>query len=66
MGVVLYVLLVCSDEACDAAYEGCGELDELERLSCELCGCALQAVAFAEAEEAVLPRPSGLELRKAA
>jgi exopolyphosphatase/guanosine-5'-triphosphate,3'-diphosphate pyrophosphatase len=28
---VLYVLLVCSDEACDAAYEGCGELDELER-----------------------------------
>ena len=46
---MLFAILVCSDDACDASYEAWGEADELEGLSCELCGCALAAVAFSDA-----------------
>jgi hypothetical protein len=63
---VLYVVLDCSDESCDASYEGWGEIEELEQVTCELCGCMLQAVAFAEAEEAQLPKRPDLQLRDAA
>jgi hypothetical protein len=62
---VLYVVLVCSDDSCDASYEGCGEIEELELLTCELCGCALQAVAFAEVSEPE-PPATALQLRNAA
>jgi hypothetical protein len=63
---VLYVVLVCSDESCDASYEGWGEIEELEQVTCELCGCLLQAVAFAEAEQMDRPQRADLQLREAA
>jgi hypothetical protein len=46
---MLYVILECSDRSCDAVYEAWGELDDLDGLTCEGCGCALVAVAFSEA-----------------
>lgn len=64
---MLYAILDCSDGGCDASYEAWGEPGELEGLLCELCGCALQAVAFSEADRnGDLPRSFDVQLRNAA
>jgi hypothetical protein len=64
---VIYALLTCSDDACEATYEGWGELEELESIACELCGCALQAVAFTEAgRSSRSSRSPDIQLRDAA
>jgi hypothetical protein len=48
---VLYAILDCIDRSCDAQYEAWGEPDQLEGLTCELCGAAIEAVAYADADE---------------
>jgi hypothetical protein len=65
---MLYAILICSDADCEATYEAWAEPDQLEDLTCELCGCTLQAVAFSEAPEAARSdhRPPDLQLRDAA
>jgi hypothetical protein len=65
---MLYATLICSDGDCDATYEAWAELDQLEELACELCGCTLQAVAFSDASDSGRsgPRPPDLQLRDAA
>jgi hypothetical protein len=49
MDRVLFALLVCTDCDCAAYHEAYGTPEELDALSCELCGCGLQAVGWAEA-----------------
>jgi hypothetical protein len=64
---MLYAVLVCSDRACDIAYEGWGEAAELEGFGCEECGSPLEIVAFANADrDGVAPRPAELQPRRAA
>jgi hypothetical protein len=63
---MLYVALVCSDESCDATYEVCCELEDLDGLTCESCDCVLQAVAFAEVDELIVRPRTELQLREAA
>jgi hypothetical protein len=64
---MLYAVLTCSDGECDIAYEAWGEPEQLEALVCEDCGCALQIVAFANAErDGVAPRYVELQQRDAA
>jgi hypothetical protein len=64
---VLFAILVCSSEGdCDAVYEAWGLAAELESLCCELCGCALQAVAFSHAADADARRALDVHLRDAA
>ncbi len=51
-GWMLAVTLTCSDRECDLEVEEIVfSLDELELLVCDGCGCSLQAVAYAEAQE---------------
>ena len=49
MGAVLLALLICTDGDCGVQHEAYGAPDELDGLACELCGCTLQAIAWAEA-----------------
>jgi len=64
---MLYAVLVCSDPACDTAYEGWGEAAELEAFGCEECDSPLRIVAFANAaRDGVAPRPAELQQRRAA
>jgi hypothetical protein len=49
MSRMLFALLVCTDGDCAAQHEGYGSPDELDCLVCELCGCGLQAIGWAEA-----------------
>lgn len=64
---MLYAILICSDDECEAAYEAWAEPDELEGLACELCGCALEAVAFSDAGESrQRGRGPDIQLRDAA
>jgi hypothetical protein len=68
---MLYAILICTDESCAEELEAWGEPDELDSLSCESCGCALQALAFSEARPALAPtRPPRhtphVQLRRAA
>ncbi|HEX2233365.1 MAG TPA: hypothetical protein VHG69_08375 [Thermoleophilaceae bacterium] len=61
---MLYAVLICSDEECAQEFEAWGEPDDFERLACE-CGCALQAIAFCEAQPAEIRPPAAvLELRQ--
>jgi hypothetical protein len=46
---VLFAILVCTDGHCAAQHEAYGSPEELEAIACELCGCTLQAVGWAEA-----------------
>jgi hypothetical protein len=64
---MLYAILECGDPDCDAAYEAWAEPDQLDDLSCELCGSILQAVAFSEAPDAARTdhRPPDLQRRAA-
>jgi hypothetical protein len=48
---VLYAILDCTDRSCEAQYEAWGEPDQLEGLTCELCGSPIQAVAYADADD---------------
>ena len=68
---MLYAILICTDESCAEEFEAWGETDELDSLSCERCGCGLQALAFSEARPALtltrLPRDTPhVQLRRAA
>jgi hypothetical protein len=66
-GAMLFSILVCSDDGCDAVYEAWCEDRELESLACELCGCALQAVAFSNpSTNGVAPKSFEIQLRDAA
>ena len=47
---MFHARLICSDDACDEAFEAWGTLEELEALACD-CGCALQILTLSEAEE---------------
>jgi hypothetical protein len=49
MGRVLFAILICTDGGCAASYEAYGTPEELDGHVCELCGCGLQAVGWAEA-----------------
>jgi hypothetical protein len=51
MGAVLYAILECSDRSCDAQYEAWGEPEQLEGLTCELCGAGIEAVAYCDADD---------------
>ena len=46
---MLFALLICTDGDCAVQYEAYGNPEELEGLICELCGCTLQAIRWAEA-----------------
>ena len=48
---MLYAILECTGRRCDAQYEAWGEPDQLEDLSCELCGAGIEAIAYADADE---------------
>ena len=64
---MLFAILVCSSEPdCDAVYEAWGEESELESLCCELCGCALQAVAFSHVSDGDARRQLDVQLRDVA
>jgi hypothetical protein len=45
---MLYAILICTDESCAEEFEAWGELEEFDAMTCEGCGCALQAIAFSE------------------
>jgi hypothetical protein len=49
IATVLCVTLICSDEDCAVEVEAWGELDEIEALVCDGCGCVLQVLSVAEA-----------------
>jgi hypothetical protein len=49
MDSMLFALLICTDTGCGAQHEAFGAPQELEALACEVCGCCLQAVGWAEA-----------------
>ena len=67
MAGMLYAILDCSDESCDASYEAWAEPDQLALLTCELCGSPLDAVAFADASaDGGMERAPELQLRDAA
>jgi hypothetical protein len=51
MARVLLATLICTDGDCDLYYEAWGSPEELDALICESCGCALQAVSWAEAAQ---------------
>jgi hypothetical protein len=48
--VMLYTVLICTDEACAEELEAWGEIADLEHLVCEGCGCLLQPIAYAETD----------------
>jgi len=49
---MFHVSLICSDEGCAAEVQAWGELDDVELLVCDGCGCLLQVVAVGEAAPA--------------
>jgi hypothetical protein len=55
---VFHATLICTDEDCALVAEAWGELEELDRLLCDGCDCALQVIALAEVE----PRPAVVRL----
>jgi hypothetical protein len=48
--VMLYAVLICTDEACAEELEAWGEIADLDHLTCDGCGCLLQAIAYAETD----------------
>jgi hypothetical protein len=67
MGDMVFGMLVCSDEGCGAVYEIWCEDCELESVSCEVCGCALQVISSSEcAPDGPIPAALELQLRDAA
>jgi hypothetical protein len=62
---VLYAILECTDRACDAQYEAWGEPDQLEDLTCELCGAEITAIAYTDADSKRRGR-AGVKLRDVA
>ena len=46
--VMLYAVLICTDQSCAEEFEAWGELEDFDDLLCEACGCTLQALAFCE------------------
>jgi hypothetical protein len=67
---MLCVTLICTDSACAEELEAWGELDDLEALLCEGCGCVLQVIALSEVTPATVtelpPRAPHVRLRDAA
>ena len=68
--VMLYAVLICSDEACADEFEAWGELEDFDDMVCEGCGCMLQPLAFSDISTATIvafPRHvPHVQLRKAA
>jgi len=68
--VMLYAVLICSDEACAEEFEAWGELEDFDDMVCEGCGCMLQPLAFSDVSTATIvafPRHvPHVQLRKAA
>jgi hypothetical protein len=50
---MFHVSLICSDEGCAAEVQAWGELDAVELLVCDGCGCLLQVIAVSEAAPAM-------------
>jgi len=49
---MLVVTLTCSDQGCDhEVVEAVWSHEQVELMVCDGCGCCLQAIAYAEAEE---------------
>jgi hypothetical protein len=46
--LMLYAVLICTDESCAEEFEAWGELEDFDDMLCEGCGCTLHAVAFSE------------------
>ena len=46
---MFHVSLICSDADCADEVEAWGELEEVELLVCDGCGCLLQVLAVSEA-----------------
>jgi hypothetical protein len=46
---MFHVSLICSDEDCAVEVQAWGELDDVELLVCDGCGCLLQVVAVSDA-----------------
>jgi hypothetical protein len=64
---MLFAVLVCSDPDCPTTYEAYGDLEELEVLVCDDCGCSLQVVGYAYTSlNRAEPEISGLVLERAA
>lgn len=69
--VLLYAILICTDQACAEEFEAWGEIGALDTLPCETCGCALKPLAYYEARPTLTlsRRPGGtphVQLRNAA
>jgi hypothetical protein len=67
---MLCATLICTDSACAEEFEAWGELDDLEALLCEGCGCVLQVIAVSEVSSATVtelpPRAQHVRLCDAA
>ena len=46
---MLYAILECTDRSCSAQYEAWGEPEQLDGLTCELCGSPIRALAYSDA-----------------
>ena len=53
--------LICSDGDCTDEFEAYGSLEELTALACD-CGCSLELIAVAEADEP--PPTRGFDLAR--
>ena len=66
---MFHAILICSDEACAEEVDAWGELEELDLLVCEGCGCVLQVLSVstpAPAPTAVPQLRRRVELARAA
>ena len=68
--VMLYAVLICTDEACAEEFEAWGELEDFDEMVCEGCGSTLQPLAFSDVSMATVvafPRHTPyVQLRRAA
>jgi hypothetical protein len=68
--VMLYAVLICTDEACAEEFEAWGELEDFDDMVCEGCRCTLQPLAFSDVSMATIVafqrHTPHVQLRKAA
>jgi hypothetical protein len=67
---MLYAILICTDESCAEEFEAWGELEDLDDMVCEGCGCTLQPLAYSEVSYSTIVafprRTPHVQLRSAA
>jgi hypothetical protein len=54
--VMFHVTLICTDEGCAEEFEDWVELEALDAMLCEGCGCVLLALDFSEIPAASVTR----------